>query len=152
MNTNKNSEVVNSLSTSCDSFKPARDQSFPSIVSKDRYGDWIGKTEWLFSERPAQSLDEPGEWVICLRTSKVGRLIFNTWSVVQNYNAGGMKGTRFMMFGDFSHRESASGGASRATSKAIAEAHTLAVQQIERIAAAAVAFYAAKADKEALRA
>jgi hypothetical protein len=141
MNLQANSE----LSTGCESFVPAREQSFASVVRKDRQrqGDWVGKTEWLFSERPALEGDEPGEWVIELRTAKGSRGIVHSWHVMQSYSVNGV-GYMRSTFGDFSHREHATGGATRATSKAIAEAHTIAVQQIERIAAAAVAFYSAK--------
>lgn len=142
MNIQANPKLSTDLSTGSDELVPAREQSYASIVYKDRQGDWCGKTQWMFGEKPALANDEPGEWIIELRTGKGSRGIANMWTVMRVYKSvGGFDCTRHMLFGDFSHREQAAGGATRATSKAIAEAHTIAVQQIERIAAAAVAFY-----------
>lgn len=153
MNTQENSDLSTDLSTGVESIKPARPQSFASVIDKDRDGDWYGKTQWLFDERPALVGDEPGQWIIELRTKKDVRGIVNCWSVVQVVSSGsGFSTMRFKMFGDYSHREQAHNWNARATSGAIAEAHVEGVQQIERIAEAAVDYYLAKAQKEALRA
>ena len=144
-----NSKLSTDLSTGSDEFVPAREQSLASVVYKDNRGDWCGRTQWPFDEKPALKTDEAGQWIIELRTGKGMRGIGHSWTVMQLYNSNGFACTRHMLFGDFSHREQANNANGRATSKAIAEAHTIAVQQIECIARAAVAFYKAKQAKQA---